>query len=109
MATATAAKGKGILANMTVENKVTTPVRGRAVSEDVLAIRGELDKCVKDGTVRSFTGVTKDDREVFARKIRAAGTLRGHDEIKVSTRFIESEGKLIWGPTDVMNKLSQAS
>jgi hypothetical protein len=117
MATATASTPKtdaaptGLMASMEVVEKVTLPRRGRGVSEDVIAIRAELVKQLeaKTPTARSFQNIEKDDREVVARKIRAAGALTDRDdkgEIKVSTRYDASNKKLVWGPESVLNQLA---
>ena len=105
----TTTKDKGILGSMEVETELSAPVRGRSVSPEVLAIRTELEKCLAEGTLRSFTNVEKDKREDFARKIRSAGSMNGKDEIVVSTRYIPSDSKLIWGPRSVMDQLSSKS
>ena len=94
-----------LLDAMEVVDHLDVPMRGRTVSADTVLIREQLEECELEGKARSFTGVTKETRENFARKIRAAATMKGKPTIKVGTRFIESEGKLIWGPQSVLDQL----
>lgn len=106
--TETPAPVSELLAGMEVEESVGIPMRGRGYDADVLAIRAELEKCLIDGTARSFKGVSNDKkREEFARKVRSAGGMKGKEEIKVGTRHDKINDKLIWGPAEVLNRLSQ--
>jgi hypothetical protein len=119
MATATASdKRKGqdqsetrtsILDDTEVVDSISIPLRGRQVSQDVLDIREALEAMVADGSARSFKNVTKENREEYARKVRAAAKLKGKEPIEVGTRFDEAAGKLIWGPEDNLKKLSGKS
>jgi len=114
MATATAKKSTdtpttSILDNMELETELSTPIRGRGYSPDVIAIRAQLEASLTDGKARSFPNVPEDKREEVARKIRAAGAMKNHDPIKVSTRYVKATGKLIWGPASVLSALSSKS
>lgn len=103
-------QGKSLFDQMEEVTELKIPLRGRAFDPDVLRIRDELEKMeanLKDGgepVARSFKGVTTDNREEFARKIRAAGQIK--PEIEVTTRLDKHANKLIWGPTSVLNKLA---
>lgn len=113
MATATQNKGTNtdeqvseLFQSMQVEDKINVPLRGRGTDPDVIKIREELETMLKDKTARSFQNVAADRREFYARKIRAAATLKGHDEIKVTTRYDKATSKLIWGPDSVLKALA---
>lgn len=97
-----------LLKSMEVETEVHTPMRGRGYDPDVIAIREELEKALKEGTARSFPNCSDAKvRETLARKVRSAGEkMRGKDEIKVATRYDQAQDKLIWGPKEVLDKLS---
>jgi hypothetical protein len=98
----------GLLASMEVEEEVTVPLRGRGFDPDVIAIRGELEKALEEGTARSFTNCQdQKHRDTLARKIRTAGEkMTGRPIIKISTRYDGSSGKLIWGPKSVLDALA---
>lgn len=106
MATATTTPAVPALANMGVEDHIDGPLRGRGTSPEIEAIGAELQKCLEDGTARSFQNVEQDDREVWARKIRTAGKNVG---IEVATRYVKNANKLVWGPRTVLQALSSAS
>lgn len=92
------------LLDVEVEETVTgSGRRGRAPSEVGIAIQAELQKMATDRTARSFKNVTPEDREVWARKIRAAAKVL---DIKVATRYDGQNQKLYWAPEDVMAELA---
>lgn len=86
-------------------DEITAPMRGRGPSADTLAVRAELEAQLKDRKGRSFSGVSKDDKEKFSRLVRNAGKMTGKPEIEVSTRFDPHNDKLLWGPKEVMEEL----
>jgi hypothetical protein len=87
--------------------KLDEPLRGRGFSAEVIAVRAELEACLTDRQGRSFDDVSEDEKEEYARIVRSAGSMRGKDEIKVTTRYVRSTNKLLWGPKEVMDELSK--
>lgn len=103
-------KEDGLLSLMEVEETVDVPLRGRPIDPEVVAIRNELEKMLKDNTARSFRNVDTDSKEFYARKVRNAGSLKSaeHPEgIPVATRYDRDNQKLIWGPQEVLRELSR--
>jgi hypothetical protein len=98
-----------LMASMETVDTIDSPLRGRGYDADTLAIREQLEACLVDGKARSFPNVTEDKREDYARKIRTAGAMKNKDKIKVSTRYNKATQKLIWGPAEVLRKLSTPS
>ncbi len=90
---------------MEVEESVPKTTRGRAFDPQTLKIKDELEKQLQDRRARSFKNVEKDDRENWARKVRAAGKSLG---ISTATIFDPQAKKLYWGPEDVINELRKA-
>lgn len=87
--------------------KLDAPLRGRGFSDDVIAVRAELEASLIDHQGRSFSDVEEDNKEEFARIVRSAGGMKKDDPIKVTTRYVKATKTLLWGPKEVMDELSQ--
>src|SRR4051812_33696606 len=85
-----------------VETEVPKSRRGKQPDQTVIQVQEALKASMKDGDARSFEGITVDNREEWARKVRKAGE---NLNIKVATIFDPDKGKLFWGPDDVVKKL----
>lgn len=105
MPTTTTKTGKpSILDKMSKEKEMPVPTRGRGLAPETIAVRDELNQCMKDRDIRSFSDVTVDGKDDYARIVRNAAN---HVDFEVSTRYDKSSKKLYWGPKEVMDELAE--
>ena len=88
------------------EGPVPKLARGRGVSKENQQIAEVLKQQLKDRKARSFKNITDDNREEYARKVRAAAKIAGM-EGQVTT--VRQGDKLFWGPTEVIKELQNAT
>lgn len=100
---AAAPKG-GIMDKMSKETSMPVATRGRGLAPETIAVRDELLQCMKDHDIRSFSDVTAENKEDYAKIVRNAGN---HVDFDVSTRHDRAAKKLYWGPKVVMDELSK--
>lgn len=109
MATGTDAKAKSDEGGLTFQVEETIPKvgRGKPADPQTLQIAAELEKQRKDKKARSIKGVnTKEQREEWARKVRAAGD-KCVPPMKTNTIYAPDEKKMYFGPQEVIADLQK--
>lgn len=110
MATATdKTKTDAPASGLTFEVEETIPKvgRGKPADPQTLQIAAELEKQRKDKKARSIKNVTtKEQREEWARKVRAAGD-KCVPPMKTNTIYAPDEKKMYFGPQEVITALQQ--
>jgi hypothetical protein len=90
-----------------VEESIPKVGRGKPADPQTLQIRDELEKSRKDQKARSIKGVeTKEQREEWARKVRAAGD-KCSPAMKTNTIYAPEEKKMYFGPQEVIVALQK--